>query len=199
LTITYEYGSSLYVNITNRCPNNCDFCVRTHADGFYSENSLWLEREPSRYEILNDILSHDLSSYAELVFCGYGEPTERLPDMIWVCRNVKAASSIPIRLNTNGQCNLIWKGDMSPLFEDAFDTVSVSLNAADAKTYDEVCHSVYGEDAYAALIDFASRVKEFVPKTMFSVVRTTIPEDDLQKCREIAEKAGVSLRIRELV
>ena len=199
MTITYIYGTSLYVNITNRCTNSCEFCVRTTSDGFYSDDPLWLEREPTRAEILEDILARSLSDFGELVFCGYGEPTMRLSDMLWVARRVKAVSEIPVRLNTNGHCNLIYGDDMSPLFEGAVDVISISLNTADAVSYDRICHSVYGEDAYGAVIDFAARVKEFVPKTILSVVRGTISEDDIDVCKKTAEDAGVGLRVRELV
>ena len=83
MTITYEVGNGLYVNVTNRCTNACEFCVRQTADGTYGE--LWLEKEPTKQEILDDILARDLSAYNELVFCGYGEPTVRLHDILWVC------------------------------------------------------------------------------------------------------------------
>ena len=52
MTIVYVFENTLYLNITNRCTNSCDFCVRTISDGYYSENSLWLEYEPSLDEIL---------------------------------------------------------------------------------------------------------------------------------------------------
>ena len=39
MTITYEYGKNLYVNLTNRCPNRCEFCLRTHSAGsIYAED-----------------------------------------------------------------------------------------------------------------------------------------------------------------
>ena len=199
MTITYIYGGSLYVNITNRCPNACDFCVRTHNDGFYSEDSLWLDCEPTRQEILDDILRHDLAAFDELVFCGYGEPTCRLDDMLWVCRAVRRVSNIRIRLNTNGQANLICGRDTAPDFEGALDIVSISLNAADAAGYQALCHSEYGEAAYASLLDFAAEVKRYVPEVMLTVVRTTIPDEEIDRCRGIAAGVGVSLRVRELV
>ena len=99
MTITYEVGTGLYVNVTNRCTNSCEFCVRSVADGTYGE--LWLTREPTKDEILEDILKRDLSLYTELVFCGYGEPTLRLYDILEVARAVKEKSSIKIRINSH--------------------------------------------------------------------------------------------------
>ena len=85
MTITYILGGKLYVNLTNRCPNACDFCLRTHGDGVGDAASLWLDREPTREEIWDDLKKRDLTQYPELIFCGYGEPTGRLEDMLWVC------------------------------------------------------------------------------------------------------------------
>ena len=38
-TITYEYGDNLYVNPTNRCNFNCNFCLRhnQHTGGSIDE------------------------------------------------------------------------------------------------------------------------------------------------------------------
>lgn len=199
MTITYEFEGKLYVNLTNKCSNSCDFCVRTRSDGFYSEGSLWLEHDPDADEASADILSHDLAKYKELVFCGYGEPTEQLDVLLECCRRVRAASGIKIRINTNGQANLIHKRDVTPLFAGLFDIVSVSLNAANAEEYQRVCHSCFGEAAYEGLLDFAQKVKKYVPTVLLSVVRTTIPDEDIEKCRAIADARGVELRVRELV
>lgn len=197
MTITYVVGDSLYVNTTNRCSNSCEFCVRSHGEELYGD--LWLDSEPSREEILEDIEKRDLSAYPELVFCGYGEPTERLDDILWVCRKVKSAHDIKIRINTNGHSDLINKRDTTPEFAGCFDTVSISLNCANAKSYQEVCHSEFGEASFDALIDFAGRVKNYVPTVILSVVRGSIPDSDIDICQKIADSVGVTLRVREML
>ncbi len=197
MTITYTVGNSLYVNTTNRCSNNCDFCVRSHGEALYGD--LWLDREPDKEEILEDIEKRDLSAYDELVFCGYGEPAIRLDDILWVCRRLKEKYDIKIRMNTNGQSDLINRRDTTPEFEGLFDCVSISLNCANAKDYQKICHSDYGEAAFDALIDFAGRVKKYVPKVAMSVVRGSIPDSDIEICRQIADKTGVNLRVREML
>ena len=197
MTITYTVGDSLYVNTTNRCSNSCDFCVRSHGEELYGD--LWLDREPTKEEILADIEARDLTAYPELVFCGYGEPTERLDDILWVCRAIKAKHSIKIRVNTNGHSNLINKRDTTPEFAGCFDTVSISLNCANAKSYQEVCHSEFGEASFDALIDFARRVKAYVPTVILSVVRGSIPDSDIDICQQIADGVGVTLRVREML
>ena len=49
MTITYEYGGALYVNLTNRCDCACVFCLRHngHKGSIYADD-LWLDREPSQ-------------------------------------------------------------------------------------------------------------------------------------------------------
>lgn len=200
MTITYTYEDGLYVNLTNQCPNRCDFCIRLEGDGYYSEGSLWLEHEPSYEEIKKDVMSRNFADYRELIFCGFGEPTCRLDDLLKICDEIRKVSDIPIRLNTNGQANLIWNKDVTSYFSGRVDTVSVSLNAASAEGYDNVCHSEYGLKAYGAVIEFAKKVKPYVKKTIFSVVRgSTVSDEEIEKCKEIALDAGIELRIRDKV
>ena len=197
MTITYEVGDGLYVNVTNRCTNACEFCVRQTADGTYGE--LWLDREPTKEEILQSVLSRDLDSYSELVFCGYGEPTVRLDDILWVVGEVKKVSAIKIRINTNGHANLIYGCDVTPKLEGLIDFVSVSLNTADAESYVDVCHPDHGKDAFYGLIEFAKKAKQYVPGVAFSVVRGSIPDGDIEKCKKIADENGVALKRREYI
>lgn len=198
ITITYTVGDSLYVNTTNRCPNSCDFCVRSHGEALYGD--LWLDREPTREEILADVERREPEKYPELVFCGYGEPTERQDDIVWVMRELKKAHpSLNIRINTNGQADLINNRDTTPELAGLVDTLSISLNCANAKSYQAVCHSRFGERAFDALIDYARRAKKYVPRVIFSVVRGSIPDADIDVCQKIADDAGVTLRVREML
>ena len=198
ITITYTVGDSLYVNTTNRCSNSCDFCVRSHGEALYGD--LWLDREPTREEILADIERREPEKFPELVFCGYGEPTERQDDIVWVMRELKRAHpSLKIRINTNGQADLINNRDTTPELAGLVDTLSVSLNCANAKSYQAVCHSEFGERAFDALSDYARRAKRYVPRVIFSVVRGSIPDSDIDVCQKIADDAGVTLRVREML
>ena len=197
MTITYEVGSGLYVNTTNRCSNACEFCVRATVESYYGD--LWLEHEPSVDEICESILARDLTKYTEIVFCGYGEPTERIDDILAVARRVKAVCRLPIRINTNGQGSMIAGRDITPELEGLIDVVSISLNTADAESYQAICHSRFGKAAYQGLLDFAKAAKRYVPKVVLSVVDTTIPDAEIEKCRKIAEDCGVTLRVREFI
>ena len=188
MTITYEYHNSLYVNITNRCSNACVFCVRTKHDNVNGKDDLWLDREPSIEEIKADFEKRDLSKYDEIVFCGYGEPTERFDDLIEIARWIKSKKTDSvIRINTNGQANLINGRDVTPELDGAIDIIGISLNASNAKEYQDICKSRYGEESFEALQDFAKRAKDYVKLVVFSVVDKTIPESDIEICRKIAE------------
>ena len=199
MTITYEVGNALYVNITNRCSNRCEFCIRNNGDGAYGSNSLWLAREPSCEEILASITARDPDKYEELVFCGYGEPTERLEDLLTVAKQIKAAYAIPIRVNTNGQSSLLHGKDTAPMYAEVIDTVSISLNAPNAEEYDRVCHSRFGLAAYDGLLDFASRVKKYVANVMLTVVDVALTPAEIEECQRIADSCGVPLRVRKYI
>lgn len=199
MTITYEVGNALYVNITNRCSNRCDFCIRNNGDGAYGSNSLWLAKEPTCEEIFASITERDLTKYDELVFCGYGEPTERLDDLLTVAKQIKASYTIPIRINTNGQSSLLHEKDTAPMYADVIDTVSISLNAPNADEYERVCHSRFGLDAYDGLLDFATRVKAYVPNVMLTVVDVALTPEEIEECKAIADRCGVPLRVRKYI
>lgn len=200
MTVTYEVEGALYVNITNACTNRCDFCIRNNADGAYGSDSLWLSREPSKKQIVDSILESEPEKYREVVFCGYGEPTARLKVMLEVAKAIKEKyPNIKIRVNTNGQSDLIHGKNTAPMYKDVIDSVSISLNAPTAEGYDTICHSVYGKDAFFAIIEFAKNVKEYVDKVAFSVVGDFLSADDISACRDIAKDIGVDIRVRDYI
>ena len=204
MTITYEYEDALYVNLTNRCNCNCEFCLRHgKAQGsIYTEDSLWLEHEPSRQEAMDSFLSRDVCSYREIVFCGYGEPTYRLDDILWLVDQLKARFGDklpPVRINTNGLANLILGRDVCPELKGRIDTVSISLNAVTAREYVALCHPVQGEAAYQAMLDFARECKQYVPHVILTIVDKDKSPEEIQTCKDIAQKLGVTLRIRSFI
>lgn len=195
MTITYTHENNLYVNVTNKCSNLCVFCIRNSHDTIDDGGNLWLEREPTREEILKDILDQDLKGFHELVFCGFGEPTYRLEDILWVAKEVKKDFPILIRINTNGHANLIHGRDVTPLFQGAIDIVSISLNAKNAQWYNELCRSEFGLKAFDGLLEFAQKVKPYV-KTVVLTVVDIMSKPDIEECRKIAQGIGVEFRIR---
>ncbi len=204
MTITYEYEGALYVNLTNKCNCNCEFCLRHgKAQGsIYTEDSLWLEREPTRQEALGSFLSRDIPSYREIVFCGYGEPTYRLNDLLWLVDELKALYGEklpPIRINTNGHANLINGRDVCPELKGRIDTLSISLNSDNAKDYTDLCHPVQGEEAYQAMLDFADEAKHYVPHVVMTIVDKDKTPQEIEHCKQIAADLGVTLRIRSFI
>ncbi len=200
MTITYEFDGSLYVNVTNRCSNDCTFCLRNNHDDVNGKDNLWLDREPTVEEIKADFQKRDMTKYSSIVFCGYGEPLMRFDDCMEVARWLKKTYPLlPIRINTNGQANMIEKRDVTPEFEGIIDSVSISLNAATAKRYDEICKSYFGEAAFDGLQEFARLAKRYVPKVTLSIVDHDITAEEIEICRSIAERCGVDFRVRAYI
>lgn len=198
MTISYREGSGLYLNLTNRCTNDCAFCVRNIHDSVGDAQTLWLEREPTLEEIIADLDKRDFSEYTEVVFCGFGEPMMRLDILLEVAAYLRKRTQLPIRINTNGHANLIYGEDVTPKLAGLIDVLSISLNSATAEDYDRLCQPIFGKEAYAGLLDFASRAKNHVKKVVLSVV-DILPPDELALCRKRAQDAGVELRIRTMI
>ncbi|MEE1071563.1 MAG: TIGR04100 family radical SAM protein [Cellulosilyticum sp.] len=198
MTILYEVGEGLYVNLTNKCPCACTFCIRNEGDGAYGSESLWLKHEPSFEEIVEEFKKFNLGKYKEIVFCGYGEPTERIELLVQVADYVRSVSDIKIRINTNGLGNLIHSKSIEHLLEGRIDIVSISLNAPNAEDYAKVTRPKYGIASFDAMLKFASECKKYVPTVVFTVV-DCIPQEQIEASRKIAEQVGVNFRIRELI
>ena len=197
MTISYEVGNNLYLNITNQCPCACTFCIRNHADGAYGSDPLWLEHEPSMEEIIADLSARNLDSYSEIVFCGYGEPTCRLDVLLetaqWLHR--KLSGSTRLRINTNGLGDLINSRSIADDLCAVIDVISVSLNAGTKDEYMKVTRPKY-DNAFEAMQKFtADCVKNGSSEVVMSVV-DVIPEEQITASREIAEKLGAKLRVR---
>lgn len=198
MTILYEVGEGLYINLTNKCPCACTFCIREEGDGAYGSDSLWLHHEPSYEEIIEAFKHVDLKKYKEIVFCGYGEPLTRVDTMIQICDYIRSVCDLKIRVNTNGLGNLIHGREIEPLLEGKVDVVSISLNAPNAEDYVKVTRPKFGLPSFDAMLHFASECKKYVPEVVFTVV-DCIPQEQIEESRKIAEGIGVSFRIREFI
>lgn len=189
--VAYAIRNSLYINLTNRCSNVCAFCMRETypiVKGHYLE----LEREPTAEEVIRAV--GDPSSYDEVVFCGYGEPTERLDVLITVAKFLKSKGK-RIRLDTNGHGDLIHGRPIALDFKGLIDTICISLNADTAEKYEDICRPIFGKKAYPALIQFIKDAKQVIPNVQVSIV--DIPGVDIEKCKNIAKELGVDFRVRK--
>ena len=196
MTVTYPVYNGIYVNMTNRCPCACTFCLRKQSDHVYGSDSLWLEREPTVEEVCESIDKWDLSKYSEIVFCGYGEPTMRLDDLLKVAAYIKSKSNIPLRINTNGLADLIAGEKVSHKLEGLIDTVSVSLNATNKEDYFKLVRPKFGIDSYDAMLNFTKECTKYVPNVIMTVVDEVTSKEEQEKSREICESIGAKLRVR---
>ena len=196
MTITYPVKTGIYVNMTNRCPCACTFCLRHNGEGVYGSDSVGLDREPTVQEVCDSIDTWDLSKYNEIVFCGYGEPTERLYDLLEVAKYIKSKSDIKIRINTNGLADLIWNEKTAPKLEGLIDTVSVSLNATNKEEYLKGVRPKFGIDSYDAMLNFTKDCSKYVPNVVMTVVDVVTSKEEQEICRKICESVGAVLRAR---
>lgn len=196
MTITYPVKNGIYVNMTNRCPCACTFCLRKNGDSIFGSDPLWLDREPTVQEICESIDTWDLSKYDEVVFCGYGEPTERLDDLLKVSEYIKSKSNIKIRINTNGLADLIWGEKTAPKLKGLIDTVSVSLNTTNKEDYLKIVRPKFGIESYDAMLSFTKDCTEFVPNVVMTVVDVVTTKEEQEICKKICESVGAKLRVR---
>ena len=196
MTITYPVHNGIYVNVTNRCPCACTFCLRQNGESVYGSDSLWLEGEPTVKEVCDSIDTWDLNKYNEVVFCGYGEPTERLDDLLEVAKYIKSKSDIKIRINTNGLADLIWNEPTAPKLQGLIDTVSISLNATNKEEYLKIVRPKFGIESYEAMLKFTKECTKYVPSVVMTVVDIVVSKEEQEICRKICESVGATLRIR---
>ena len=192
--ILYTYKKQVYANITNRCDCNCTFCVRSFKDSVGDAKTLWHQQEPTLEEIQKAMNAFDFSGYDELVYCGYGEPTCALDNLLASAAYVKEKHEISIRLNTNGLGNLYHNRNIIPELAAVIDSVSISLNAPTAAKYDAVTRPQF-KNAYPALLEFAALAKTAFAHTQLSIV-DVLPPDDIAACQKIADDMGIYLKIR---
>ena len=186
----------LYINLTNRCDNDCVFCLR-QTKQMARESSLWLEREPTVEEVEKELRAAPWHVIKEVVFCGFGEPTLRLNELIellgWLKKNYP---SVPTRLNTNGLGELAHGRVIAPEFEGLLDVASISLNASTAEKYFALTRSSYGLGSFEAMLTFAEHMRDHVPTVVLTIVDKVSPPDEIERCRQLCSARNLTLRVR---
>ena len=190
--IAYKIRNSLYLNITNNCSNRCTFCAK-FEDFTVKGHNLLLNAEPSFEEIMDAIGTPD-KEIDEIVFCGFGESLLRL-DLVKQVSDVLKKRGFKIRINTDGQANLVHGKDILPELKGLIDCISVSLNAADSVTYGRLCNTPFGDEGFDAVCGFIRQASQYIPKVVATAV--TIPGVDIEACRALAEELGAEFRVRE--
>ena len=188
----------MYLNLTNKCSNACDFCVRNERTSYYG-HYLWLTKgEPTASQVIAQMNAlGDLSKYKEAVFCGFGEPTYRMEVMCEVA-DFLHSKGISTRLNTNGQGNLINKRDIIPDLVGKIDLVNVSLNASCYEKYQKICRSQFREAGFDGMVEFAKNCKRQGVNVRFSIV-DCIGEEEVEACKSLASRVNVPLYIRDYI
>ena len=197
-TYVYTLDGNLYINLTNKCSNGCDFCVRNERTSYFG-NYLWLKKgDPTVEKVMAQVNGFgDLSRFKEVVFCGFGEPTYKLTEMLALC-DYFHEKGLKTRLNTNGQGNLIQKRDIVPELKGKIDFVNISLNASCSEKYQKICRSQYGESVFEAILEFAKQCNKNGVACRFSIV-DCIGEEEVTACKLLAEKVRVPLYIRKYI
>jgi TatD family-associated radical SAM protein len=205
-TIAYEYHNSLYLNITNRCPNLCVFCIKNKWNMDYRGYNLKLLKEPSVEDIKVDVEKNFLNkNYDEIVFCGYGEPTMRwdtAKEFIMAVRSGSVKSVPPkirIRINTNGLGNLINKRDITLEMKGLVDALHISLNTRSREQWVKLMQPFndYRDNGFDSVIDFIKRAKESVKEVIVTAVE--LEEVDIKAVENLANLLGVGFRRRPLL
>lgn len=194
--ILYKVHNNLYVNLTNRCPCACTFCLRQTMDRIGESDSLWLDHEPSYEEVVAAFRKKNMDEYDEVVFCGFGEPTEAFDLLVRVADFVKKEYGKRIRINTNGLGNLVNGRDICPELKGRVDEISISLNTPDADEYEKLVRPKFGKKSFQAMLDFAREAAKYVPKVIFTTVDTTLTKEEERRCAQICKDLGVTYRIR---
>ncbi|WP_136525150.1 TatD family hydrolase [Geomonas ferrireducens] len=190
-TIAYKIRNSLYLNITNRCSNRCTFCPK-FEELAVKGHELKLSHEPNYAEVIAAVDA--ASDFNEVVFCGFGEPLIRLDLVKEVAAELKRRG-LKVRINTDGQANLVHGRNVLPELSGLVDALSVSLNASDAVEYERLCNTPFGEGGFAGVCEFLREAPRHVPQVTASVV--TVPGVDVDKVRKLAMSLGVEFRERE--
>lgn len=196
--LIYEYRPRrLYVNLTNRCTNACIFCARTAGEYRLGPFDLRLSQEhaASAYIAALSRRLREGQAPTEVVFCGYGEPTLRIDELVEIAAWVKARG-LTVRLNTNGQAELIHRADIIPRLVGLIDRVNVSLNAPDAASYLRVSCPIAGEEAWRWVVGFLRRAVRHLPDAWASVVGASLTPEEVSASHTFAAFCGTRLLVR---
>ncbi len=194
--IVYTLEGGVYLNITNKCPCNCAFCIRSKGDAVGEAEKLWFDSEPDIDEIKKAIDNFDFTRIDSAVFCGYGEPTNAYDNLIESAKYIKSINpDIQLRLNTNGLSDLINGKPTAKELSEIFDFISVSLNEPTSEKYDKITRNIYKGKAFEAMLNFTKECVKYCKKVRMTVV-DVISEEEIEQARAVCESTGASFVVR---
>lgn len=194
--ILYIYKDKVYLNITNKCPCACTFCIRSKKDAIGDASNLWLNHNPSFEEVREAIDAFDFNGYNEIIFCGYGEPTNSFDVLVKTAQYIRSKLDIKIRVNTNGLGSLVNGRDISEELCKNVDAVSISLNCSNKEDYLKTVRPKFGIESFDEMLDFAKKCRALTENVALSVV-DVIGEEEVEKCKKIAAGLNIPLRVRK--
>ena len=192
-TISYQIDDRLYLNITDRCTLECAFCPKHNGSQQVHDYDLSLDHRPTQDEIIAAIGKP--SEYAEIVFCGFGEPTLRLKVLLHTARFIKSAGG-RVRVNTDGLANLVHKRNVLPELGDCVDSLSISMNAQDEAVYRRHCLPAL-PGSFAAMLEFLRLAPHYIGQVTATAI-DGLDGVDIPACEALARECGADFRRREL-
>ncbi len=192
-TISYTIGDRLYLNITDRCTLECAFCPKHNGSYRVHDYDLSLDHRPEQDEIIQAI--GNPADYAEVVFCGFGEPTLRLKVLSKTARHIKSGGG-RVRVNTDGLANLVHKRNVLPELADCVDALSISMNAQDESVYRRHCLPAL-PGSYAAMLEFLAAAPSYIDEVTATAI-DGLDGVDIAACEDLAKQRGVAFRRRDL-
>lgn len=194
--IIYTVDGGVYLNITNKCPCNCAFCIRSKGDAVGDAAELWFDKEPTLDEIKKAIDDYDFTQVDKAVFCGYGEPTNAYDNLIASAKYIKSINpGIKLRLNTNGLSDLINNKPTAKEIAGVFDSISVSLNESTSEKYDRITRNIYKGKAFDAMLNFTRDCVKYCNDVRMTVV-DVISKESIEEARRVCESTGAKFRVR---
>ncbi len=194
--IVYTLDGGVYLNITNKCPCNCAFCIRSKGDAVGNAEELWFDQEPDFDEIKKAIDDYDFTKVESAVFCGYGEPTNAYDNLVNSVKYIRSINpDIRLRLNTNGLSDLINGKPTAKELSELFDVISVSLNEPTSEQYDKITRNKFPGKAFDAMLEFTKECVKYCKKVRMTVV-DVISKEDIEKSRKVCESTGAEFKVR---
>ena len=205
--LVYLLDGKIYINLTNRCTNDCIFCLRKDKDDVVGQ-TLWLDNENStakdvieQFELKkNELVNVHHAPFAEVIFCGYGEPMLKFDVLKQVAEYIKKQyPKTKIRVNTNGHANYVYKKNIVPECKGLIDEFSVSLNGATKEEYNELSQPKF-DQAYEEVKKFIKACSDENISVVASIVEGYKGKHlDLNKCEKMANELGAKFRVREWI
>ncbi len=195
--LVYRLEGKIYINLTNKCTNNCVFCIRAIKDDVVGADLFLKTEDFTAQDVIDQLKKFEDKMSDEIVFCGYGEPIIKLDVLKEVAKYIKTNyKNVKIRINTNGQGNLIHKRDIVPELKPLIDRISISLNGENEEEYERISKPNL-KNTYSAVKDFIKECAEAGIETTATVVSGYKGyEVNVKKCEEITKSLGAKFRER---